>query len=57
MGEERPRRVLGHYERQTEEEALAEEEAAFESSWHTVSKCRLISFRSPLVGLGLSAGL
>ena len=29
--EERVRRVIAHYERQTEEEAVAEDEAAFES--------------------------
>ena len=30
--EERVRRVLAHYEQQTEEEAVAEDEAAFEDS-------------------------
>lgn len=34
--EERVRRVLGHYESQTEEEAVAEDEAAFEDRAHTV---------------------
>ena len=29
--EERVRRVIAHYERQTEEEAVAEDEAAFEN--------------------------
>ena len=34
--EERVRRVLAHYEEQTEEEALAEDEAAFEGGAQTV---------------------
>ncbi|MFQ5848685.1 MAG: hypothetical protein ACE5IQ_13575 [Candidatus Methylomirabilales bacterium] len=34
--EERVRSVLAHYEEQTEEEALAEDEAAFEDRTHTV---------------------
>jgi len=34
--EERVRHVLDHYERQSDEEALAEDEAAFESTTHTV---------------------
>jgi hypothetical protein len=34
----RVRRVLEHYERQSEEEAVAEDEAAFEKSPHTVMK-------------------
>ncbi len=34
--EERVRRVLAHYEQQTEEEALAEDEAAFEDRTQTV---------------------
>ena len=33
--EERVRRVMAHYEQQTEEEAVAEDEAAFESSTQT----------------------
>jgi hypothetical protein len=33
--EERVRQVLSHYEQQTEEEAVAEDEAAFESSTQT----------------------
>jgi hypothetical protein len=33
---ERVRRVLEHYERQTEEEAVAEDEAAFEEESETV---------------------
>ena len=33
---ERVRRVLEHYERQTEEEAVAEDEAAFEEETGTV---------------------
>lgn len=33
---ERVRRVLEHYERQTEEEAVAEDEAAFEGDTATV---------------------
>jgi hypothetical protein len=34
--EERVRRVLAHYEEQTEDEALAEDEAAFEARDQTV---------------------
>ena len=34
--EERVRRVLAHYEEQTEEEAVAEDEAAFEDETQTV---------------------
>ena len=34
--EERVRRVLAHYEEQTEEEAVAEDEAAFEDQTQTV---------------------
>ena len=34
--EERVRRVLAHYEEQTEEEAVAEDEAAFADEPHTV---------------------
>jgi hypothetical protein len=34
--EERVRRVLAHYEQQSEEEALAEDEAAFEDPTQTV---------------------
>jgi len=34
--EERVRRVLAHYEQQTEEEALAEDEAAFEDRTQTI---------------------
>jgi hypothetical protein len=34
--EERVRKVLTHYEEQTEDEAVAEDEAAFEDSTHTV---------------------
>jgi hypothetical protein len=33
--EERVRRVLGHYDSQSDEEAVAEDEAAFESTTHT----------------------
>ena len=33
--EERVRRVLGHYESQTDEEAVAEDEASFEETTHT----------------------
>jgi len=33
--EERVRRVLEHYEHQSDEEAVAEDEAAFESPTHT----------------------
>jgi type II secretory pathway component PulC len=36
--EERVRRVLEHYEHQTSEEAVAEDEAAFESRNETVMK-------------------
>ncbi len=34
--EDRVRRVLAHYEEQTVEEAIAEDEAAFENQHHTV---------------------
>lgn len=34
--EERVRRVLEHYESQTDDEAVAEDEAAFEAPTHTV---------------------
>lgn len=34
--EERVRRVIAHYEEQSEEEAVAEDEAAFEESKQTV---------------------
>ncbi|MBI2347965.1 MAG: hypothetical protein HYV05_04840 [Deltaproteobacteria bacterium] len=34
--EDRVRKVLAHYEQQTEEEAVAEDEAAFEDSTQTV---------------------
>ena len=34
--EERVRRVLAYYEKQTEEEAVAEDEAAFESQTETM---------------------
>ena len=34
--EERVRRVLAHYENQTEEEAVAEDEAAYEAEGQTV---------------------
>ena len=34
--EERVRRILAHYEEQTEKEALAEDEAAFEDQTQTV---------------------
>ncbi len=34
--EERVRKVLAHYEEQTEEEAVAEDEAAFEDQTQTV---------------------
>ena len=33
--EARVRRVLGHYESQTDEEAVAEDEAAYEATTHT----------------------
>jgi hypothetical protein len=36
--EERVRRVLSHYEQQTPEEAVAEDEAAFENRAETVMK-------------------
>jgi hypothetical protein len=36
--EERVRRVLEHYEQQSDDEALAEDEAAYESTTHTVMK-------------------
>jgi hypothetical protein len=34
--EERVRRVLQHYEAQSDEEAVAEDEAAYEATTHTV---------------------
>lgn len=34
--EEKVRRVLAHYEKQTEEEALAEDEAAYEDRTQTI---------------------
>jgi len=34
--EARVRRVLAHYEQQTDDEAVAEDEAVFESTTHTV---------------------
>jgi hypothetical protein len=34
--EERVRRVLDHYEQQADEEAVAEDEAAYETTTHTV---------------------
>ena len=34
--EERVRRVLEHYESQTDEQAVAEDEAAYEATTHTV---------------------
>ena len=34
--EERVKRVLEHYEQQSDDEAVAEDEAAFESTTHTV---------------------
>jgi len=36
--EERVRRVLEHYEQQSDGEAMAEDEAAYESTTHTVMK-------------------
>ena len=33
--EERVRRVLDHYEQQTDEEAVAEDESAYDSTTHT----------------------
>ena len=36
--EERVRSVLEHYEQQSDDEALAEDEAAYESTTHTVMK-------------------
>ena len=33
--EERVRRVLGHYEAQSDEEAVAEDDAAYEATTHT----------------------
>lgn len=36
--EKKVRRVLEHYERQSQDEAVAEDEAAFEKSPHTVMK-------------------
>jgi hypothetical protein len=34
--EERVRRVLAHYEQQSDDEAVAEDEAAYESTTHTL---------------------
>jgi hypothetical protein len=54
--EERVRRVLAHYEQQSEEEAVAEDEAAFEDSTQTVMEIpnelvpevrKLLAKRSP----------
>jgi hypothetical protein len=39
--EDRVRRVLSHYEEQTEEEALAEDEAAFENQSQTAMEVPL----------------
>ena len=36
--EERVKRVLAHYEQQTDDEAVAEDEAAYESTTHTGKK-------------------
>lgn len=36
--EERVRKVLAHYEEQTEDEAVAEDEAMFDNATHTVMK-------------------
>jgi hypothetical protein len=41
--EERTRRVLAHYEQQTEEEAVTEDEAAFEDHNETVMQKKLAS--------------
>ena len=53
-GEEKVRRILAHYEEQTEDEALAEDEAGIESSetvmnvpHDLVPKVRLRSRRKP----------
>jgi hypothetical protein len=40
---ERVRRVLEHYERQSDEEAVAEDEAGYESTTHTAMEIRSIS--------------
>lgn len=34
--EERVKKVLDHYEEQSEDEAVAEDEAAFEATYHTI---------------------
>jgi len=41
--EERVRRVLEHYEEQSDEEAVAEDEAAYESTTHAAMDIRSIS--------------
>jgi hypothetical protein len=51
---ERVRRVLEHYERQTEEEAVAEDEAAFEGGTGTVFQVptELVAKVRELIGTG-----
>lgn len=39
--EERVRRVLDHYERQSDDEAVAEDEAAYDSTTHTTMEIPL----------------
>jgi len=41
--EERVRRVLDHYESQTDEEALAEDEAVYEATTHTTMSVGTLS--------------
>jgi len=58
--EERVRRVLAHYEQQTEEEAVAEDEAAFEQEGQTfvevpnelLPKIRELIARKETAGVG-----
>ena len=40
--EERVRQVLAHYEEQSDEEAVAEDEAAFESTTHTAMEVPVV---------------
>lgn len=56
--EAKTRRVLEHYERQTEEEAVAEDEAAFQSSGQTVMVVpkRLVPAITRLIAKQRSAG-
>ena len=50
--EQRVRRVLGHYAQQTEEEAVAEDEAAFEAPSDTTMQvpCELVPAVREMIG-------